>query len=123
VRVACILAALLLPCDPPLSDCDRFPPREVACQAIQFNRAYRRSVAARQRWELHHWWYWQEVLDETDWLYRCWDNLYTAEGGEGDDEESRRQSLRRLRELLGDDAYYGGRMPPAAPFWRFTWID
>jgi hypothetical protein len=31
--------------------------------------------------------------------------------------------LQRLHELLGDEAYYEGRMPPAAPFWRFASID
>ena len=65
----------------------------------------------------------QEVLEETDYQYRCWDNLYMAEGGEGDDEDARRESLRRLHDLLGDEAYYEGRMPPAAPFWRFAWVD
>lgn len=120
----CVLATLLVfSTDPPLSDRERFPPRAVACQAMEFNRAYRRHVEGRQLLELHHWWYWQEVLRETDYLFHCWDWLHAAQGGEGRDEEYWRRSLRRLRELVGDEAYFQGAMPPPVPVWRFQLVD
>lgn len=119
-----ILASyLILSPDPPLADRDRFPMRELAREAMQFNRAYRRHVENRQAFELHNWWYWQEVLTETDYLYHTWDWLHAAQGGEGRDEVYWRHSLLRLRELLGDEAYFTGVMPPAAPVWRFRYVD
>src|SRR5579859_5543313 len=110
---------LLLCCDPPLSDCERFPPRPTAAAALEFNRAYHEHVECRRTLELHRWWDWQDTLTETDYLYHCWSALSAARGGDGEDEETRRAGLRRLRELLGDEAYYQGAMPPCVPVWRF----
>ena len=120
----CVLASLLIfSPQPSLMERVRFPPREIACEAMKFNRAYRRHVEERQALELHHWWYWQEVIGETDYLYHCWDWLHAAQGGEGRDEDYWRRSLQRLHELLGDDAYFQGVMPPPAPLWRFQLMD
>jgi hypothetical protein len=30
----------------------------------------------------------------------------------------RRLALKRLRELVGDEAYYAGNLPPCVPIWR-----
>jgi hypothetical protein len=121
--VDCFLAAVLMVSDPPLADRHRFPSRDVASRAMQFNRTYRRHVELRQMWELHRWWYWQEVRNETDYVYRCWDYLHAAQGGEGGDESYWRRSLMRLRDLIGDEAYYLGAMPPPAPVWRFHSVE
>lgn len=119
-----ILASYLLVCpEPPLTDRDRFPPREIARSALQFNRAYRLHVQGRQMFEQHNWWYWQEVITETDYLFHCWDWLHAAQGGEGRDENYWRASLRRLRELIGDENYSAGVMPPNVPMWRFGYMD
>ena len=100
----------------------RFPPQEAAYEAMQFNRRYRKWVAA-QRWrQLHEAEYWDHVLAETDYLFQCWDWLHAAQGGEGRDEEYWSESLERLRKLLGDEAYFAGAMPPPAPLWRFREI-
>lgn len=115
----CVLALLIASSQPPLTDRDRFPPREVACEAMKFNRVYRNHVENRQALEAHQWWYWQEVLNETDYLYQCWDWLHAAQGGEGRDAEYWRRSLHRVRELVGDEAYYQGVMPPPVPVWRY----
>lgn len=105
--------------DPPLCDRDRFPPREVAARAMQFNRAYRRHVEGRALWQTHRAEEWGQVKEEVEHLYRCWDWLHAAQGGQAGDACYWRQSLRRLRELIGDEAYYAGRMPPCVPVWRF----
>ena len=123
ILLCALVAPLPPPEDPPLADRERFPPRAVAAQAMACNRAYRRFVQARQALELHRWFYWQEVLAETDYLFNCWDWLHAAQGGEGRDEAYWRHSLKRLRELLGEDAYYAGRMPSCVPFWRFQPLD
>jgi hypothetical protein len=32
----------------------------------------------------------------------------------------RRQALKKLKEMIGDDAYTLGELPPYVPVWRFT---
>jgi hypothetical protein len=109
--------------DPPLSDCERFPPRQVAAEALRVNRAYRRHVEVWRWTYLHQRDYWETVLHETDSLFQCWDWLHAAQGGEGRDETYWRHSLRRLRDLLGPQAYQAGQMPPPVPVWRFRSVD
>ncbi len=118
--MGCVFEVLLiLSPDPSLSDCERFPARACIAPAVEFNRAYRSHLECRQGVEMHRWWYWEEVLTETDYLYHCWTALSAARGDEGQDEESRREGLRRLRVLVGEEAYFQGAMPPCVPVWRF----
>ena len=35
----------------------------------------------------------------------------------------RRGALKKLREAVGDEAYYSGHLPPHVPVWRFAQID
>jgi hypothetical protein len=35
----------------------------------------------------------------------------------------RRQALKKLRETVGEDAYWSGCLPPHVPVWRFARID
>jgi hypothetical protein len=114
---------LLIAPDPPLTDCDRFPPRPVAAAAMEFNRSYHRHVLLQQGIAMHHWWDWQDTLTETEYLYHCWEALSAAQGAEGNDCDTRRQGLERLRELLGEEAYYQGVMPPSVPVWRFLVVN
>ena len=54
----------------------------------------------------------------------CWYQLYYARQNwqmpqkNWFDEETRLEHLERLRELLGDEAYFAGRMPAPVPTWR-----
>lgn len=117
------ILALMLCQDPPLYDRERFPPAQVAADALRFNRAYRRHVEVRRWTFLHQREYWDTVLAEIDYLYHCWDWLHAAQRGEGRDEIYWRYSLKRLRGLIGEDAYNEGSMPPPVPLWRFGWLD
>jgi hypothetical protein len=121
-----LLALMLtLPTDsaePPLCDLHRLPPAPVAKDAIAFNRRCHRVLAARAETELHREQWWTEVLSETDQLYYVWDALADAHN-ESQSVSFRRQSLGRLRELIGPEAYYAGRLPPSVPVWRFPRID
>lgn len=110
---------LLSPELPPLSDAERFPPRCFATTALEFNRSYRGYVENQQAFDVRSYWDWNDVLSETDYCYNCWSALAAVQGAEGEDETSRRAALVRLRELLGDEAYYQGAMPPSVPVWRF----
>jgi len=107
---------------PLLNDCQRFPDRATVNDLLAFNRAYRRHIDVRQPVELARWWELRTVLQETDQLYQVWDTVRDARC-EYYYVNVRRQALKRLREMLGNDAYYDGELPPYVPVWRFQQID
>ena len=95
---------------PPLVDRERLPPREVARDNLECCRCYReylreriifvRDLEARQN-----------AIARIEHYYQCRDWLHAAQGGEGRDEYYWRHALKRLRELLGEEDYYAGKMP------------
>jgi hypothetical protein len=103
---------------PPVSDSFRFPDREAINEMLSFNRAYRQYIDIRQAVELSHWWEHQATLQETEQLYQVWDTVRDSRC-EYYYVTVRRQALKRLRELLGAQAYYSGQLPPYVPLWRF----
>jgi hypothetical protein len=107
---------------PALRDGLRFPDREVVNDLLSFNRAYRQHLSIRQPVELVRWWELRTALQETDQLYQVWDTVRDARC-EYYYVTVRRQALKRLRKLLGDEAYYFGRLPPHVPLWRFQEIN
>ncbi len=107
---------------PPLSDCYRFPDRSTISDLLAFNRAYRQNLDSRMPVELVRSWELREALQETDRLYQVWDLVRDARC-DYYYVTVRRQSLKRLRESIGPDAYYAGQLPPHVPLWRFQRID
>ncbi|HXG10455.1 MAG TPA: hypothetical protein VNK04_11900 [Gemmataceae bacterium] len=107
---------------PPLMDCLRFPDRAVVSELLAFNRAYRQHLDTCLTVELVHWWELREALQETDRLYQVWDTVRDARC-DYYYVTVRRQALKRLREMLGEEAYYSGTLPPHVPIWRFQRID
>lgn len=103
---------------PAQADSLRFPDRETVNEFLAFNRAYRHHLDLRQSVELDRWWEHQAVLQETERLYQIWDTVRDARC-EYYYVTVRRQSLARLRELLGPEDYYSGCLPPHVPLWRF----
>jgi len=101
---------------PLLGECERFPHRELAEQYLIVNRSYREDLKARIELERAN----QEnlqALHEAEFLFRVWDAVrnsrcayYTV--------PARRQYLRELRDLVGPEAFYSGRLPPPVPVWR-----
>jgi hypothetical protein len=101
---------------PPSSDSFRFPGASVAKDNREFNRKFASWLEGRQMMELDRRYFYQEVIDENDKLYTIWDQIFwVAEGNT----YAKRTSLLKLKELLGDNYYYGD-LPPAVPSWRFT---
>lgn len=107
---------------PPLYDCMRFPDRTLINDMLAFNRAYRQHLDNRQALELANAWELREMLLEADRLYQIWDlvrdtrcDYYYV--------TVRRQALKKLKEMIGDQAYYSGRLPPHVPVWQFARID
>ncbi len=107
---------------PPLSDGLRFPDRDTVNEFLAFNRAYRQHLSNRQPLELAHWWELRAAIQETDQLYQIWDTVRDARC-DYYYVTVRRQALKKLRQLLGPDAYYRGQLPPHVPLWRFQEID
>jgi hypothetical protein len=107
---------------PPLYDCNRFPDRSTVSDLLSFNRAYRQHLDSRQSVEFVHWWELQEALQEADRLYQIWDTVRDARC-DYYYVTVRRQALNRLRETIGETAYYTSNLPPHVPVWRFQQID
>jgi hypothetical protein len=99
-------------------DCFRFPERQAINEFLTFNRAYRQHLDMRQPCEPSRWWELRTAVQETDHLYQVWDTVRDARC-EYYYVTVRRQALKRLREMVGDDAYYNGQLPPYVPLWRF----
>lgn len=118
----------LLWCDPglpPLSDRDRFPPREICREAMAFNRAFKADLQARMAWycgdaERSAWFI--DAIAETDAAFYTWDWAHAMQGGEGRGEEYWRTALQRVKDAIGDEAYGAGRMPANVPMWAFSYV-
>ncbi len=104
---------------PFVEDSARFPERTTVNEYLAFNRGYRQQLDIRQPGEPSRWWALREAIQETDYLYEVWDTVR--------DSETiyyyvtvRRQSLKKLRDMLGEAAYYSADLPPFVPTDRFT---
>lgn len=60
-----------------------------------------------------------ETLKDVDALYRAWDSLRDAINPYYY-VTARRMALAKLVELIGQDAFSNGCMPPPVPIWKFT---
>jgi hypothetical protein len=103
---------------PAVADCERFPDRHLVNEMLAFNRAYKQHIDVRQPVELVHWWDLRVALQEADRLYQIWDAVRDARC-DYYYVVVRRQALKRLRNLVGEEMYYEGNLPPCAPLWRF----
>jgi len=106
---------------PLLADNQRFPDRGAVNEMLAFNRAYRRHLDGRQPMETDRATPLQAALRETDKLYQVWDSVRDARC-DFYYVTVRRQALKKLRDLLGPDDYYAGKLPPYVPLWRFQEI-
>jgi hypothetical protein len=103
---------------PTVDDSVRFPERTMVNELLAFNRRYRQLIDVRQPLELVHGWELRVALQETDRLYQVWDSVRDARCPYYY-VTVRRQALKRLRDLVGEDSYYSGNLPPCVPLWCF----
>lgn len=103
---------------PLVEDADRFPARTTVNDCLAFNRAYRQHIDVRRPGEPARSWQWRGALMEADWLYAVWDKVRDTRC-EYYYVTVRRHALLDLREMIGPEAYYLGRLPPYIPLWRF----
>jgi hypothetical protein len=104
---------------PKLADGYRFPDRRSVNEFIRFNRAYRKNLETRQVWEADRADVIRVAVLETDRLYKVWDAVRDARC-DFYYVTVRRQALMRLKDLLGDEGYAAGELPPYVPEWRFA---
>jgi hypothetical protein len=107
---------------PASSDADRFPDHETINYLLTFNRSYRQQIDSRQPLELVHWWELRLAVQETERLYQIWDSVRDARC-DFYYVTVRRLALKRLQEMIGEEAYYAGNLPPCVPLWRFQQPD
>lgn len=107
---------------PPLHDGLRFPDRATVSELLAFNRTYRQQMETRQALELVRWNVYKEAVQETDRLYHIWDTVRDARC-DYYYVTVRRHALKKLRDALGAEDYYAGKLPPHIPVWRFQRID
>lgn len=89
---------------------------------LKANRRYRQYLVARWEMDAFHADVLMDAIGETDWLYFVYELAATAA-----DVESpigrRRQALADLRDAIGAEAYYSGRLPAAVPVRHLTRTD
>jgi hypothetical protein len=107
---------------PPLADTCRFPDRGVLNELIDFNRKYRENLDEVQTLEVANWWSLRSALNEVDWMYQVYDTLRDARC-DYYYVYVRRMALKRVRELIGDNAFERAELPPHVPAWRMQTIN
>jgi hypothetical protein len=107
---------------PSAADAYRFPGRAMINEYLAFNRAYKTFVESREPMEVGDRTDIRGAAQEADELYDIWNTLKEART-EYYYITVRRAALKRLRDLLGEDAYQGAILPPHVPIWRFQEVD
>ena len=103
---------------PLVNDCKRFPERSIISEMLEFNRALRKNIDSRQHLDTDRGAAYRAALQETDKLYQVWDAVRDARC-EFYYVNVRRQALKKVRDMIGAEAYYSGNLPPYIPPWRF----
>jgi len=109
-----LFLASYTPPDVSLDDRFRFPSQPVAVANLQLARAHRAWLEANPPLSCYRYESWRDAGRDAKWCYDCWDWLNAAQGGEGRGPDYWRYSLRRLRELLGEDVCLPGGADAAA---------
>jgi len=107
---------------PPLRDHMMFVERDLINDLLVFNSSYRTNLQQRASLCPVYEQDFHAAIREAESLYKTWDILRDAKC-EFYYVLVRRRALRELKKVLGDKAYYEGRMPPHVPIWRFQKID
>jgi hypothetical protein len=107
---------------PPVVDALRFPDRATINDFLVFNRAYLKYLEMRQPLEVAPGPDLYVLQREVEDLYRIWDTVRDARC-EYYYIWVRRHALKRLRDMLGDEDYYRGNLPPYVPLWRFQVLN
>lgn len=107
---------------PSVVESERFPDRDAINKFIVLNRQYKNDLEERLKIDLLNRDQIEMVIGECERLYNILDyardtksNYYYI--------TVRRMSLQTLRELIGDEAFYSGRLPPPIPLESLRWMN
>lgn len=103
---------------PLMGEGQRFPDRKLINAFLEVNRRYRNDMNARLTIDVINADDIRMAIAETDQLYQAWDTVRDA-NCDYYYVTVRRQALALLRELIGPEAFYSGRLPPHVPIWHF----
>jgi hypothetical protein len=120
-RLTVVLLALL-PRDrhpglPPAADVHRFPGRWVCTENRRFAAQYLNHLDDRLRNEPHLEYELARLAENARWHWACWNAL--EDGWLLSNEEASRTALALVKQLVGDENYRLGVMPPPVPLWAF----
>lgn len=107
---------------PKVGECFRFPDRSHVNELVRFNRNYRKHLEIRQQFEIDRSELFREAMAETDRLYQVWDAVRDARC-DFYYVTVRRQALKKLRDMLGNDAFAYADLPPHVPVWLFNELN
>ena len=104
---------------PKAADARRFPDKETVSDLIRFNRAFDKHINARKDAESDRAAPLELVRRENERLYTIYSAVRESQCGY-QDVTVRRGALKKLRDLIGDEAFQTGELPPNVPTWRFA---
>jgi hypothetical protein len=102
---------------PLICDCAKFQNDDIT-NIIDFNRKYCSFVSNQKRILGENTIWFDDTIKETNELFIIWD-LVRDINCPYYNITIKRDSLKKLKIKLGDDAYYNGALPPCVPIWRF----
>ncbi len=103
---------------PKMGECARFPDRKIVNDLLMANRKCRDNFSQRLTIDLVNEDVLRTAIVECDQLYQVWDTLRDAQT-DFYYITVRRNSLKLLRDLIGDTSFYSGELPPHVPVWHF----
>jgi hypothetical protein len=103
---------------PPLSDCYWLPEPTAARDLCCFSEGFQAHLQMQRVIYPHRCEQITAVLNETRQLYIVWDAVRRA-NSPSESWALRRRMLLRLKETIGDNAYYNRQLPCWVPWWRF----
>jgi len=112
----------LLPGAPRIDDRERFPSQAAANRMAQFSAEFRWNIESRVCGDIHRQDMVESVIEVARRREAVWGLVLRVRNPDSD-WASVRGGMARLREILGEEAYYAGRLPPCVPLEAFIRLD
>jgi len=103
---------------PPVSDCNRLPAQDVIEHGRICGIYYRQYLISRRAVRLQDGDRYDDYLREANRLYKVWEIIDEATVPHLP-WQMKRKALAKLKDLVGEEAYFRGHWPPPVPLWNF----
>jgi hypothetical protein len=104
---------------PSISLAQGFPDRNWINEQMAFNRKHHQWLESQLQFQIDRQDYFREWIKENNRLYAVWDKIRDVKC-EFYYVTVRRDAMRDLREMLGEEDFWGRHWPPTVPIWRFA---